>query len=77
MARKCTTSCPQRHPDNSAVFAAEATAITPALDYYQHMDRIKHDVVVYPDSSSGSQVIDGEDTEKPLICHIMNPPWSH
>ena len=47
------TTCRQlskRLPNNSTIFAAEATAITLALDYYRYMDPVKHDVVV----SSGS-----------------------
>ena len=51
------TTCRQlskRLPDNSTAFAAEATAITLALDYYRHMDPVKHDVVFYSDSMSCS-----------------------
>ena len=68
------TTCRQlskRLPDNSTIFAAEATAITLALDYYRHMDPVQH-VVFYSDSMSCLQAIEGEDTENPLICHIMN-----
>ena len=49
------TACRQlskRLLDNSTIFAAEATAITPALDYYRHMDPVQHDVVFYSDSMS-------------------------
>ena len=42
----------KRLPDNSTIFAAEATAITLALDYYRHMDPVQHDVVFYSDSMS-------------------------
>ena len=73
------TSCRQlseRLPNNSTIFAAEATAITLALDYYRYMDPVKHDVVVYSDSMSCLQAIEGEDTENPLICHIMNLFWA-
>ena len=73
------TTCRQlskRLPNNSTIFAAEATAITLALDYYQYMDPVKHDVVVYSDSMSFLQAIEGEDTENPLICHIMNLLWA-
>ena len=73
------TTCRQlskRLPDNSTVFAAEATAITLALDYYRHMDPVKHDVVFYSDSMSCLLAIEGEDTENPLICHIMNLLWA-
>ena len=69
------TTCRQlskRLPDNSTIFAAEATAISLALNYYQHMDP----VVVYSDSMSRLQAIEGEDTENPFICHIMNLLWS-
>ena len=62
--------------DNSTIFAAEATAISLALNYYQHMDPVHHDVVVYSDSMSCLQAIEGEDTENPFICHIMNLLWS-
>ena len=65
-----------RLPDNSTIFAAEATAIILALDYYRHMDPVQHDVVFYSDSMSCLQAIEGEDTENPLICHIMNLPWA-
>ena len=73
------TTCRQlskRLPDNSTIFAAEATAITLALDYYRHMDPVQHDVVFYSDSMSCLQAIEGEDTENPLICHIMNLLWA-
>ena len=69
------TTCHQlskRLPKNSTIFAAEATAITLALDYYRYMDPVKPDVVVYSDSMSCLQAIEGEDTENPLICPIMN-----
>ena len=65
----------KRLPDNSTSFAAEATAITLALDYYRHMEPVRHDVVVYSDSMSCLQAIEGEDTENPLICCIMNLLW--
>ena len=73
------TTCRQlskRLPDNSTIFAAEATAISLALNYYQHMGPVHHDVVVYSDSMSCLQTIEGEDTENPFICHIMNLLWS-
>ena len=72
------TTCHQlskRLPDNSTIFAAEATAITLALSYYRHMGPVHHDVVVYSDSMSFLQAIEGEDTENPFICHIMNLLW--
>ena len=73
-----TTCCQlsKRLPDNSTIFAAEATAISLALNYYQHMGPVHHDVVVYSESMSCLQAIEGEDTENPLICHIMNQLWS-
>ena len=73
------TTCRQlskRLPDNSTIFAAEATAISLALNYYQHMGPVHHDVVVYSDSMSCLQAIEGEDTENPFICHVMNLFWS-
>ena len=72
------TTCRQlskRLPDNSTIFAAEATAITLALNYYRHMGPVHHDVVIYSDSMSCLQAIEGEDTENPFICHIMNLLW--
>ena len=65
----------KRLPDNSTIFAAEATAITMALNYYQYMGPVHHDVVIYSDSLSCLQAIEGEDTENPFICHIMNLLW--
>ena len=61
-------------PDNSTMFAPEATAISLALNHYQHMGQVHHDVVVYSDSMSCLQAIEGENTENPFICHIMNLP---
>ena len=72
------TTCRQlskRLPDNSTIFAAEATAITLALNYYRHMGPIHRDIVVYSDSMSCMQAIEGEDTKKPFVCHIMNLLW--
>ena len=72
------TTCRQlskRLPDNSTIFAAEATAITLALNCYRHMGPVHHDVVVYFDSMSCLQAIEGEDTENPFICPIMNLLW--
>ena len=66
----------KRLPDNSTIFTAEATAISLALNYYQHMGPVHHDVVVYSDSMSCLQAIEGADTENPFICHIMNLLWS-
>ena len=57
------TTCRQlskRLPDNSTIFAAEATAITLALNYYRHMGPVHHDVVVYSDSMSCLQAIEGK-----------------
>ena len=65
----------KRLPDHSTVFAAEATAITLALNYYRHMAPVHHDIVVYSDSMSCLQAIEGEDPENPLICHIINLLW--
>ena len=62
--------------NNSTIFAAEATAISLALNYYQHIRPVHHDVVVYSDSMSCLQAIEGEYTENPFICHIINLLWS-
>ena len=73
------TTCRQlskRLPKNSTIFAAQATAITLALDHYQYMDTVQHDFVVYSDSLSCLQAIESEDTENPLICNIMNLLWA-
>ena len=43
---------------------------------FKHMGPVHHDVIVYPDSMSCLQAIEGEDTENPFICHIMNLLWS-
>ena len=59
------TTCRQlskRLPNNSTIFGAEATAITLALNYYRHMDPVQHDVIIYSDSMSCLQAIEGEDT---------------
>ena len=72
------TTCRQpskRLPDNSTIPAAEATAITLALNYYQYMGPVHHDVVVYSDSMFCLQAIEGADTENFFICHIMNLLW--
>ena len=37
-----------------------------------YMGPVHHDVVVYSDSMSCLQAIEGEDTENPFISHIMN-----
>ena len=73
-----TTCCQlsKRLPNNSTIFAAEATAITLALNQYQHMDPVQHDVIVYSDSLSCLQATEGEDTENPLICQIMHLLWA-
>ena len=66
------TTCRQlskRLPDNSTIFAAEATAITLALYYYRHMGPVHHNVVVYSDSMSCLQAIEGKHTDNPCICH--------
>ena len=73
------TTCRQlfkRLPDNSTIFAAEATTISLAPNYYQHMGPGHHDVVVYSDSMSCLQAVEGEDTKNPFICHIMILLWS-
>ena len=73
------TTCRQlskRLRNNSTVFAAEATAITLALNYYRHIDPVQHDVVIYSDSMSCLQAIEVEDTNNPLICQIINLLWA-
>ena len=72
-----TTSCQlsKRLPDNSTIFAAEATAISLALNYYRYMGQVHHNVVVYSHSMFCLQAIESEDTENPFICHIMNLLW--
>ena len=65
----------KRLPDNSTIFAAEATVINMAVNYYPHMCPVHHHIVVYSDSMFSLQAIEGEDTENPLICHIMNLLW--
>ena len=50
-------------------------AITLALNYYQYMGPVLHDVVVCSDSMSCLQAIEGEDTENTFICHTMNLLW--
>ena len=73
------TTCRQpskRLPNNSTIFAAEATPITQALNYYRHIDPVQHDVVIYSDSMSCLQAIEGKDTNNPLICQIMNLLWA-
>ena len=60
------TTCRQlciRLPDNSTIFAAEATAISLALNYNQHMGPVHHDIVVHSDSMSCLQAIEDEDTD--------------
>ena len=72
------TTCRQvskRLPDNSTIFAAEAIAISLALNYYRHMGLVHHDVVIYSESMSCLQAIEGEGIEKPFICHIMSLLW--
>ena len=66
----------KRLPDNSTIFAAEATTISLALNYKQHMGPVHHHVVVYSESMSCLQAIEGEDTENPFTCHIVNLLWS-
>ena len=40
-----------------------------------HMGPVHHDVVIYSDSMSCLQTIEGEDTENPFIGHIMKLLW--
>ena len=66
----------KRLPDNSTSFATEATVITMSVNYFRHMDPVKHDVVVYSDSMSRSQWIEGRNTENPLTCQITTLLWA-
>ena len=40
------------------------------------MDPVQHDVVIYSDSMSYLQAMEGEDTDNPLICQIINLLWA-
>ena len=40
------------------------------------MDPVQHDVIIYSVSMSCLQAIEGEDTDNPLICRIMNLLWA-
>ena len=62
-------------PDISTIFAAEATAIGLALNYYWYMGPVHHNVVFYSDSMSCLQAIEGEDAENPFNRHIMDLLW--
>ena len=69
------TTCHQlskRLPDHNTMFTDYVTAITLALDYYQHMGQVHHDLVVYSDSMFCLQAIKSEDTDNHFIYHIMN-----
>ena len=66
----------KRLPNDSTIFADEATAITLALNYYRHMNPVQHDVLIYSDSMFCFQSIEDEDTHNPLICQIMNLLWA-
>ena len=43
--------------------------------FQRHMGPVHRNVIVYSDSMSCLQAIEGEDTENPFICHIMNLLW--
>ena len=47
MVRRLAASSPK---DSQITVPSEATAITLALNYYRHMGRVQHDVVIYYDS---------------------------
>ena len=74
MVRQPAANCPKDCHDNSTIFAAEATAISLGLNYYQQMGPVHHYVAVNSDPMSCLQAIEGE--ENPFICHIMNLLWS-
>ena len=66
-------------PDNRTILAAEATAITLSLEYYQHMGPVRHDVANCSDSM---RAFEGEVTDNPLYWHIMDSirvrkDWAH
>ena len=65
----------KRLQDNSAISAAEATAIALALNYNWHTGPDYHDVVFYSNSMPCLLAIECEDTENHCICHIMNLLW--
>ena len=44
--------------------------------YYRLMDLVQHNVIIYFDSMSCLQAIEGEETDNPLICQITNPLWA-
>ena len=58
----------------SILFAAEVTTITLVLDYCRLTEPVQHNIVVYSDKKSYLQAIEGEDTESPFICYIVNFP---
>ena len=63
MVRQLAANCQKRLPGNNTIFAAEATAISLALNYYRYMGPVC------------LQAIEGKDTDNPFICHIMNLLW--
>ena len=65
----------KRMPANSTIFAAEATAITLALNYYQHRGPVHHNVEVYSDPMSCLQAIECEDTENPYHEPALVIEW--
>ena len=75
MVRQPATNCPK---DCQTTAPSLQLRLQPclALNYYQHVDPVHHDVVVYSDSMSCLEAIEGEDTKNPFICHIMNLLWS-
>ena len=75
MVGQPAANCPKDCQTTTPFFAAEATAISLSLNYCQHMGPVHHDVVVYSDSMSCLQAIEGED-ENLFICQIMNLLWS-
>ena len=63
----------KRLPDMSTGFAAEAKAISLALNYYQHIGPVHQDVVVSSDSMSSFQAIEGEYTKEPFYLPYDEP----
>ena len=76
--RQSSTAISRMVRQPAAIFPKDCQTLGLRLQpsvYYQHMGPVHHDVVVYSDSMSCFQAIEGEDTENPLICHIMNLLW--
>ena len=73
-----TTCChlSKRLPNDSTIFAAEATATTLVLECHWGMDPRQHYVVVYSDLMSCLQAIEYDGIKNPFICCILNLLWA-